>query len=95
MCRFRGPRNRLFIGSHPFTDPRCLMAKTHAYDLFREYNEQYRNEPFYGTYAYMNYPILIIRDLDLAKRIMCKIDFSKLNKQNFIVHTEVLQRVNS
>ena len=77
MCIFRGPRNRLFIGSHPFTDPKCLMGKTHAYDLFRKYDEHYRNEPFYGTYAYINYPILIIRDLDLAKRIMCKTYFHK------------------
>ena len=67
---FRGPRNRLLFGSHPFTDPRCLMAKTHGYNLFKEYNEVYRNEPYYGTYASLNYPILIVRDLDLAKKIM-------------------------
>ena len=48
------------------------MAKTHGYDLFREYNERYKNEPYYGTYAFMNYPVLIVRDLDLAKRIMCE-----------------------
>ena len=46
------------------------MGKTHSFDLFCEYNEVYKNEPYYGTYAFMNYPILILRDLDLAKRIL-------------------------
>ena len=69
---FRGPKNRLFFGSHPFTDPRCLSGKTHGYELFHEYNNTYKSEPYYGTYAFMNYPVLIVRDLDLAKRIMCE-----------------------
>ena len=72
MSIFRGPKNTLLFGSHPFTDPRVLSGKTHGYDLFREYNDTYREEPFYGTYAFLNYPVLIVRDLDLAKRILCK-----------------------
>ena len=48
----------------------CLMSKTHGYDIFHKYNEAFKNEPYYGTYALLNYPILIVRDLDLAKRIM-------------------------
>ena len=51
----------------------CLMSKIHGYDIFRKYNEAFKNEPYYGTYALLNYPILIVRDLDLAKRIMSKL----------------------
>ena len=73
LTTFRGPKNTLLFGSHPFSDPRVLRGKTHAYDLFRQYNETFSEEPYYGTYAFLNYPVLIVRDLDLAKRIMCKL----------------------
>ena len=63
----------MFFGNHPFTDPMCLMSKIHGYDIFRKYNEAFKNEPYYGTYALLNYPVLIVRDLDLAKRIMSKL----------------------
>ena len=50
-----------------------MMGKLSFFDLEKDLaeSEQFKNEPFFG-YFFMGQPTLVIRDEEMAKRIMIK-----------------------
>jgi hypothetical protein len=46
------------------------MQKKHPFDLFTEMYREMKDEKLWGTFSFLNLPILIVKDLDIIKQIM-------------------------